>query len=973
MPSSPYFVPLGRSHGKPLDGTSSTPLASLVHGVSFQSIIAPDEDLFRIVLNFYLDLGFRELLVYDRRDRSALAHTDHCLDSVRESWLYSSGAQSHDGQNATIKLRLVPSVHKPDALAEMERERDWRGQTAALVLYTPYIDLVIQLLEKHHVLYQALPSDTQPVEVYAHDPVGTLLGFTCKSNPFASATPPPLKLADSAVLTEHLAVAAVAAVSTSDDAPPHKKKIGIITSGGDAPGMNGAVRAVVRAAISKGCVPFAIYEGYEGLVRGGDMIKQMGWLDVRGWLSEGGTLIGTARCASFRERWGRLESAKNMIVNGIDALIVCGGDGSLTGADLFRAEWPSLLDELVSTGKLTREQTAGYQHLTIVGLVGSIDNDMSSTDATIGAFSSLTRICQSVDYIDATALSHSRAFVVEVMGRHCGWLALMAGIATGADYVFIPEQPPSAQHWGDEICAIVDAHRKKGKRKTIVIVAEGAIDDQLNPITAEDVKNLLVKRLELDTRITTLGHVQRGGSAVAFDRLLSTLQGFDAVDAVLESTPETPSPMVCINENKISRKPLVESVLMTKSVATAIQSKDFKTAMQLRDTEFEEYWRAFGAINNIDDETTKLPEAERLKIAIINIGAPAGGMNAATRAATCYCLSRGHKPYAIHNGFSGLVRHNSVRELNWLDVENWVTRGGSEIGTNRNLPDIDLGMVAYYFQKHEFDGLMIVGGFEAFMSLYQLEEARTFYPAFRIPMVCLPATISNNVPGTEYSVGSDTCLNSLVDYCDVIKQSASATRRRVFVVEVQGGKSGYVATYAGLCVGALAVYTPEEGINLTMLENDLRCLDQNFAHDSGQNRGGKLFLRNEKSSKVFTTELIADIIREEAKGRYDARTANPGHLQQGGIPSPMDRLRATRLAVKCVQFMEQHQADREHNAEDTAAVIGIRGAKVVFSSVKFLHDHETELENRRPRNGFWSKLKQVSEVLSGREWVSEQP
>lgn len=156
-------------------------------------------------------------------------------------------------------------------------------------------------------------------------------------------------------------------------------------------------------------------------------------------------------------------------------------------------------------------------------------------------------------------------------------------------------------------------------------------------------------------------------------------------------------------------------------------------------------------------------------------------MNAATRAAVTYCLSRGHRPFAIHNGFTGLTRHNSVRELDWITVEGWAIRGGSEIGTNRSLPSEDIGMVAWYFQKYQFDGLMIVGGFEAFHSLSILEKARPSYPAFRIPMVHIPATISNNVPGTEFSIGSDTCLNALVEYCDAIKQSASASRRRVFM------------------------------------------------------------------------------------------------------------------------------------------------------------------------------------------------
>ncbi len=236
--------------------------------------------------------------------------------------------------------------------------------------------------------------------------------------------------------------------------PGKQRRIGVMTSGGDAPGMNGAVRAVVRMSIAQGCECYGICEGYEGLVRGGNLIKQMNWDDVRGWLSEGGTLIGTARCKAFMERPGRLRAAKNLVTRGIDALIICGGDGSLTGAHLFRSEWPGLLEELVRKGELTEEQVTPFKHLNIVGLVGSIDNDMSMTDATIGAYSSLGRICQAVDFIEATAFSHSRAFVVEVMGRHCGWLALMAGVSTGADFVFLPEHPPSVE-WEKQMCHII--------------------------------------------------------------------------------------------------------------------------------------------------------------------------------------------------------------------------------------------------------------------------------------------------------------------------------------------------------------------------------------------------------------------------------------------------------------------------------------------------------------------------------------
>ena len=228
-----------------------------------------------------------------------------------------------------------------------------------------------------------------------------------------------------------------------------------MTSGGDSPGMNGVVRACVRMAIHMGCDAYCIYEGYEGLVRGGDLIRKMEWHDVRGWLSEGGTLIGTARCMAFFERAGRLSAARNLIAHGIDAVIICGGDGSLTGADRFRAEWPSLVEELEANGEYSALQLEPYRHLNIVGLVGSIDNDLSGTDATIGCYSALARICYAVDLIEATASSHSRAFVIEVMGRHCGWLALMAGVATGADFIFIPEKPRE-DNWREEMCGIIE-------------------------------------------------------------------------------------------------------------------------------------------------------------------------------------------------------------------------------------------------------------------------------------------------------------------------------------------------------------------------------------------------------------------------------------------------------------------------------------------------------------------------------------
>lgn len=979
--------------------------APLIEAVAFSSFITSDSIKFKQAITFYESLGFVETRSFTQNGPSVTGNlssdSGFAIDSIREVWLeaFPLGEIDKDGirkpiqqsnvkqsEGATIKLRLVPSnnslfLNDDDELKENGNEKN-QLNSPAVVFFSAFVSTIKEKLKENN--YQIIENENEKDVIFTIDPLSNVIGFSSKPNPTSDPINDPSIFLNSNKSDTNLKLNEINNKNNKNIDQNYRKKIGVMTSGGDSPGMNAAVRAVVRAGIFKGCDVFAIYEGYEGLVKGGSYIKQMQWEDVRGWLSLGGTLIGTARCMEFRERAGRLLGAYNMIINGIDALVVCGGDGSLTGADLFRSEWPSLIKELVETNKLTTEQVEDKEHLTIVGLVGSIDNDMASTDATIGAYSSLERICEMVDYIDATAQSHSRAFVVEVMGRHCGWLGLMAGIASGADYIFIPERPPKVNEWENELTTVCKRHRGKGKRTTIVIVAEGAIDSELNHISPNDVKDVLVK-LGLDTRITTLGHVQRGGSAVAYDRLLATLQGVDAIDAVLESTPETPSPMIGINENRVCRKPLMKAVELTKSVATAINNKDFDKAMSLRDNEFAESYQNLQSITYHDDGSMIVPPQDRLNIAIVHIGAPAGGMNAATRAATLYSLSHGHRVFAIQNGFSGLVRHDSIKELNWIDVEGWQLKGGSEIGTNRNLPSIDLGSVAFYFQKYQFDGLIIIGGFEAFHSLYILASAREKYPVFRIPMVCLPATISNNVPGTEYSLGSDTCLNQLSNYCDAIKQSASATRKRVFVVEVQGGHSGYVASAAGLITGALAVYTPESQINIKSMQEDIELLKDNFKKDHGENRAGKILIRNETASSVFTTSLIADIIMEAGKGKFESRTAIPGHVQQGNIPSSMDRVRATRLAVKCCSFIEDWNSkvdpSLKHDLrvryvngkrqpiideQGSAAVIGIEGHKVIYSDIIKVFEKETNVELRKGYKIHWEHIASISDTLSGR-------
>uniref|UniRef100_A0A3P9LSB0 Phosphofructokinase, muscle b n=1 Tax=Oryzias latipes TaxID=8090 RepID=A0A3P9LSB0_ORYLA len=428
------------------------------------------------------------------------------------------------------------------------------------------------------------------------------------------------------------------------------RAIAVLTSGGDAQGMNAAVRATVRVGLYTGAKVYFVHEGYQGLVDGGDHIRPATWESVSMMLQLGGTVIGSARCQDFRSKEGRTKAAYNLVKLGITNLCVIGGDGSLTGANQFRTEWKDLLADLIKAGKITANEAKNSSHLNIVGMVGSIDNDFCGTDMTIGTDSALHRIIEIVDAITTTAQSHQRTFILEVMGRHCGYLALVTALACGADWVFIPEMPPE-EGWEDHLCRRLTEQRGRGSRLNIIIVAEGAIDRHGKPITCDLVKQLVSKKLGFDTRTTILGHVQRGGTPSAFDRILASRMGVEAVMALLEATPDTPACVVSLSGNMAVRLPLMECVQVTKDVMTAMAEGRFDEAVNLRGKSFENNWNTYKMLAHVHPPETK----SNINIAILNVGAPCAGMNAAVRAAVRIGLLQGHQMLAVHDSFDGLA------------------------------------------------------------------------------------------------------------------------------------------------------------------------------------------------------------------------------------------------------------------------------------------------------------------------------
>lgn len=717
--------------------------------------------------------------------------------------------------------------------------------------------------------------------------------------------------------------------------------------------MNAALRAVVRTGLNSGLEVFAIYEGYSGMVEGGERIRPLSWGDVGGILHLGGTIIGSARCSEFRERPGRLRAVRNLLLHEIEGLIVIGGDGSLTGAALLHHEWNGLVQELFDSGQITKKAASRARGLPVVGIIGSIDNDMFGSDITTGADTALHRIVDATDAISSTAASHQRSFVVEVMGRNCGYLALMGAMASGADWVLIPEAPPDVDDWEAKMCEMLQKGRRMGRRDSMVIVAEGARDRNGKPITTRHIKEVLEERLNEDVRITVLGHVQRGGSPSAFDRNLSTLLGVEAIEAIATMSVDDAPLVVGMQGNEITRTPLLIALEKTKAVADAVAAKRFDEALALRGRTFS---RSFNVVRTLVRASPHppAPDQRRLRIAIVHGGGPAPGMNTAARAAVRIGIDRGHIMLGVHNAFRGLI-NNEIEELSWMSVNGWATRGGSELGTNRSIPvGRDLYAIARTLEEKQIDGILMIGGWSGYQGVLQLYGQRKNYPAFDIPMICLPATINNNLPGTELSVGADTALNSIISAIDKIKQSAVASQR-AFIVEVMGYYCGYLALMGALATGAERVYLHEEGVSMNDLVADVE--EFRSAFERGKRLG--LIIRNEMANEVYTTNFMRLLFEEEGGDLFDVRQAILGHMQQGGSPSPFDRIFATRLGVNCIDFLEDHIT---RHIIAGACIGQIRG-EIEYTDLDDIA-RLMDYEHSRPLRQWWMDLRPIARILA---------
>ena len=271
-----------------------------------------------------------------------------------------------------------------------------------------------------------------------------------------------------------------------------------------------------------------------------------------------------------------------------------------------------------------------------------------------------------------------------------------------------------------------------------------------------------------------------------------------------------------MKDNRVTRQPLMDCVKRTHEVAERVKAGDFAGALALRGRRFERNLQTLRTIIRALPHPVT-PGQKRLNIAFIHSGGPAPGMNTAVRATVRLALDQGHRILAVRNGFRGFV-DGDFREMEWMSVNGWASRGGAELGTNRRVPaDRELYSIARHIESQKIDAILMVGGWSGYQAIHKLRAERERFPAFDIPMICMPASINNNLPGSEISIGSDSALNSIVEAVDKIKQSAVASQR-CFVVEVMGRRCGYLALLSGLATGAERVYMHEEGVTLADLQ-----------------------------------------------------------------------------------------------------------------------------------------------------------
>lgn len=773
-------------------------------------------------------------------------------------------------------------------------------------------------------------------------------------------------------------------------------RIGVLTSGGDSPGMNSVLRSIVRYSLKNDVKAFGIYRGYDGLVRGD--IRELGWDNETQESEQGGTYLLSARSERFRTREGRKEAAYNLFIRKINALVIIGGNGSMEGAIYLRNEFKSLCEELIAEGRIgknckplnntqidsneilkmdkLKDILLDYEDLTdtdlidveseelydlkIVGIPGTIDNDIIGTDITLGCDTAMSRITEAVDILNTTMKSHKRVFVVECMGQRCGWLSLMTGFALEADHILIPEVPTI--NWQEEVVKSVKTAYYNNKQSVIVLVAEGTVDIDGNNIKAKDVEKVIAST-GIDARSIVLGHLQRGGITSAQDRFLGTIFGMKAVEHILSES--TQAVMIGNIDGDFRSLDLMEVVQNTKKAEQYFLEKRFDELFKMRPLSFQKVYEIYeqqrqnlikryynynlcstenliGDLHTIAerklDSTVKIRKDAfenkvKPRVGVLVNGASSAGINSVLNSLVQAGLATDFEVAYFFNGYSGLMENNA-RKADIFEFSMRHGQGGVAIGASNC--EIDEKDVEKKLEELKIDFLIVVGNAK------NLKVASGCKGVFVIP-----SAIANNIPGTEQSLGSDTALNSILNTSEACRLTAIATDKTVNIVQIGGGNCGYLTTIGGIVCGAFDIIAPE-----TSKVEDIALIRKRIQRTlPKQKKSSFMIFRNESTFEGLSTEGLCKLICKDIAVDYNFSIL--GHLMRGSVSSILDRINARLSAFEAIEACKR---------KASSGVVGVSNFKVTFTDIeKVLEDYDEERDCLK--NPKWMKYSKICFII----------
>jgi 6-phosphofructokinase 1 len=831
-------------------------------------------------------------------------------------------------------------------------------------------------------------------------------------------------------------------------------RIGILTSGGDAPGMNSAVKSIVRLSLKNEMTIFGIYRGYEGMIRGD--IRKLGWNSETKESGQGGTTLLSVRCKKFYTREGRKEAAYNLYVRGINSLAILGGDGSITGAVTLKNEFRELCMELDKEGRfdeikrncnmqesstssnnkglvdllkdnIKREirnkenfqkakhekaeiedshkndessknsslsienlndilsefsddessenfmmQSEQFYDLKIVAIPCTIDNDIHGTDLSLGADTALHRISEVVDRLITTMRSHKRTFVLECMGNKAGWLALMSAFANNADFVMIPEV--YMKDWKEQMILTVKTAYNNHKPNIFVFISEGIVDENGERITLNDVEKV-IRDAGMDVRSLKIGHIQRGGTTSAQDRIIGTLSGIKAVEYFMSD--ETESKLVALKNDKYELISLESVIEENNKIEQYIKNSMLENVFLSRGLLFNRIYTCFEkhrklkvakyyvdhlypredkisrihAINEqkfIEDisdrrvidnlrnfDISKLEATkDGSRIAILTDGIRVPGMNTILNTLVQYGICRNLEIFYFLDGYDG-VEALRVRKANIFEFSKSANDGGSALGTS-NSKELDTDMLNRKLSEMKIDHLIVIGGAR------NLKIVKAIKNSFLIP-----TSSKNNIPGTSKSIGCDTSLNIIALATDSCLLSAYSMKKTIMIVETGGDNCGYLSIMGGIAAGAFDIFYPED-CSIERVVNIKKRLNDLFKR---QKRHSIVLLRNENTFDKMSTDSLCKILSSDTK--FKSYFSILGHFQKGLSPSPIDRINSNLIAIETLNSAFEGKE---------SGVIGMVGFMPAYAPIdRVLEDYDADKDT--VKNPEWLKLADVCSFL----------